>query len=50
MAELMGAIAEDRPPLHNARDNLSTLALCFAAVHSTRQDGPVDPAGVTGLA
>ena len=50
MAELMGAIEQDRPPLHNARDNLSTLSLCFAAVHSTQQHRPVDPAGVNGLA
>jgi predicted dehydrogenase len=49
MAELMCAIEEDRPPLHNARDNLATLALCFAAVQSSQQHRPVDPAEVTGL-
>lgn len=34
MAELLYAIQEDRTPVHNARDNLKSLALCFAAVES----------------
>jgi len=34
MAELLYAVQEDRPPSHNARDNLKSLALCFTAVES----------------
>ncbi len=49
MAELMCAIGDDRPPLHNAKDNLTTLALCFAAVQSAERHLPVDPAEVTCL-
>jgi len=34
MAELLRAIEEDREPSNNARDNLNSLALCFAACKS----------------
>ncbi|TWU32855.1 Gfo/Idh/MocA family protein [Novipirellula artificiosorum] len=34
MSELLCAIEEDRPPLHDARDNLRGLSMCFAAVDS----------------
>ena len=34
MAELLCAIEEDREPANSARDNLRSLALCFAAVRS----------------
>ena len=34
MAELLCAIEQDREPLNSARDNLRSLALCFAAVKS----------------
>ncbi|GMV99594.1 MAG: hypothetical protein AMXMBFR84_07330 [Candidatus Hydrogenedentota bacterium] len=34
MAELLNSIAENRQPLHHARANLDSLALCFAAVAS----------------
>lgn len=34
MGELLCSIEEDRVPLHNARDNLESLALCFAAMES----------------
>ncbi len=32
MGELLCAIEEDRTPIHNARDNLTSLALTFAAI------------------
>ena len=34
MAELLCAIREDREPTNGARDNLRSLALCFAAMAS----------------
>ncbi|QDV69923.1 Inositol 2-dehydrogenase [Rosistilla carotiformis] len=34
MGELLSAIEDDRLPEHNARENLDSLALCFAAVQS----------------
>jgi predicted dehydrogenase len=49
MAELMCAIEEDRPPLHSARENLTTLSLCFAAVESAERHQPVDPLSVAEL-
>ena len=49
MAELMCAIEEDREPLHNARDNLTALALCFAAVKSADTLAPVVPGSVRRL-
>jgi predicted dehydrogenase len=42
MAELLGAIEERREPVNNARDNLASLALCFAAVASADRHSPVD--------
>jgi predicted dehydrogenase len=36
MAELLCAIENRRQPLNNARDNLQSLALCFAALESAR--------------
>ncbi|MEZ5303482.1 MAG: Gfo/Idh/MocA family oxidoreductase [Verrucomicrobiales bacterium] len=41
MGELLCAIEEDRAPLNNARDNLRSLALCFAAVRSADSGEPV---------
>jgi predicted dehydrogenase len=43
MAELLCAIDEDREPSHNARSNLDSLALCFAAVASAERGEPVVP-------
>jgi predicted dehydrogenase len=37
MAELMCAIEEEREPANSARNNLRTLALCFAAVASAER-------------
>jgi predicted dehydrogenase len=49
MAELLAAIAENREPTHNARNNLASLALCFAAVASADRGEPVKPGTVRRL-
>jgi predicted dehydrogenase len=46
MAELLCAIEEKREPSHGARDNLASLALCFAAVASAEEGRPVVPGAV----
>jgi predicted dehydrogenase len=46
MAELLSAISEKREPSHSARNNLSSLALCFAAVASAERGEPVKPGSV----
>ena len=40
MAELMCAIEEDREPENSAKNNLATLALCFAAARSAESGTP----------
>jgi predicted dehydrogenase len=40
MGELLCAIEEDREPLNSARDNLLSLKLCQAALHSVRAGVP----------
>lgn len=50
MGELLRAIEEQRAPLHNARDNLRSLELCFAAVKSADTHKPVVPGTVRKLA
>src|SRR5690606_34179832 len=49
MAELLVAIAEKREPSHNARDNLRSLALCFAAVESAETHQAVVPGSVRSM-
>ena len=49
MAELLCAIAEKREPQHGARGNLHSLALCFAAVASSRSGQAVVPGQVRCL-
>jgi predicted dehydrogenase len=49
MGELLAAIEESRPPLNNARYNLQSLAMCFAAVRSADTSQPVRPGDVTEL-
>lgn len=49
MAELLCAIEEERTPANNARDNLQSLALCFAAVASARERKPITPGTVRRL-
>jgi len=46
MGELLLAIEEDREPLNSGRDNLNSLALCFAAVASAERNEPVVPGEV----
>jgi predicted dehydrogenase len=50
MGGLLQAIETGTPPLHNARDNLTSLALAFAAIASSRRGTPVVPGTVTSLA
>lgn len=49
MGELLRAIEEHRTPENNARGNLRSLALCFAAIHSAETHQPVVPGSVTKL-
>jgi predicted dehydrogenase len=49
MAELLSAIAGRRAPIHNARDNLQSLALCYAAVASAEAQGPRVPGSVRSM-
>jgi predicted dehydrogenase len=42
MAELLSAIEASREPTHSARNNLNSLALCFAAVVSAARKEPVE--------
>ena len=46
MAELLSAIEADREPVNNARDNLRSLELCFAAVASAEDHEPKVPGEV----
>lgn len=46
MAEFLCAIEEKREPSNGARDNLKSLALCFAAVASAEEGRPVAPGSV----
>lgn len=46
MGALLCAIEENREPEHSAADNLESLALCFAAVHSADRHEPVQPGSV----
>jgi len=43
MAELLAAIEEGREPSNDARHSLPGLALCFAAMESSRRGVPIDP-------
>ncbi len=49
MAELLSAIAENREPTNSARNNLASLALCFAAVASAERGEAVRPGTVRQL-
>ena len=46
MGELLSAIEEDREPLNSGRNNLQSLALCFAAAASAERHEPVVPGTV----
>jgi predicted dehydrogenase len=49
MGELLRAVEEKRQPHNNARDNLVSLELCFAAVESAARNQPVVPGTVRKL-
>jgi predicted dehydrogenase len=49
MAELLSAVAENREPRNSARNNLASLALCFAAVASAERGEAVRPGSVRQL-
>lgn len=49
ICELLCAIEERREPAHSARNNLRTLALCFAALSSANTGQPVRPGSVRKL-
>jgi predicted dehydrogenase len=49
MGELLCAIEERREPVNNARDNLRSLALCFAAIASAEAKQPKIPGQVRSL-
>jgi len=46
---LLCAIEDNREPEHSAADNLESLALCFAAVHSADVHEPVAPGTVRAI-
>ena len=50
MGALLSAVEAGRPPLHNARDNLPSLALAFAAIASSRRGVAVTPGSVGSMA
>ena len=49
MGELLCAIEENREPTNSARNNLASLALCFAAVASAESGKPAVPGTVRRL-
>lgn len=49
LGELLCAIEENREPDNSARDNLHSLALCFAAVHSAETGLPQRPGAIRRL-
>jgi predicted dehydrogenase len=49
MGELLCAIEENREPAHSARNNLDSLALCFAALASADAGEPRTPGRVTTI-
>lgn len=49
MAELLCAIEDDRTPTHDARGNLESLALCFAAIASAHDSVPKVPGEIRAL-
>ena len=49
MGALLAAVETGTPPLHNARDNLASLKLAFAASASSHRGAPVVPGSVRSL-
>lgn len=50
MAELLCAIEDNRTPSNHARENLASLALCFAALASADTGAPQTPGAITTVA
>lgn len=50
MGAMLEAIETGRPPLNNARDNLASLALAFAAIAASHRGTAVVPGSVRSLA
>jgi predicted dehydrogenase len=50
MGALLQSIETRRPPIHNARNNLDSLALAFAAIASSRRGVPVAPGSIRSMA
>jgi predicted dehydrogenase len=50
MGALLHAIETGVPPLHNARDNLTSLKLAFAAIAASHRGVPVVPGSVRSMA
>ena len=50
MGALLQAVETGQPPIHNARDNLASLALAFAAIASSRRGSPIVPGSIASLA
>ena len=50
MGALLRAVETREVPLHNARDNLNSLALAFAAIASSRTGDPIKPGTVRSMA
>jgi uncharacterized membrane protein len=49
MGELLRAVEENREPENSGRNNLESLALCFAAIASADKGAPVAPGSVRRL-
>jgi predicted dehydrogenase len=50
MGALLRAIETGQQPIHNASDNLQSLALAFAAIASSRRGVPVTPGSIRSMA
>jgi predicted dehydrogenase len=50
MGALLHAIETGTPPLHSARDNLTSLKLAFAAIAASHREVPVTPGSVRSMA
>jgi hypothetical protein len=49
MGELLAAVADDRVPSNDARDNLESLRVCWAACAASGEGRAVSPAEVDAL-
>jgi hypothetical protein len=49
MAEFLSAVDGGRDPIHSGRNNLDSLALCYAAVASAEAQEPIVPGSVRSM-